>query len=119
KAVSIGPQAIEQDSDKPDVFGKFGIALAEMDSLEHAGLVFQQGIALAKKQNDAKTAGEIESNQQHYYALRYNKASVMLGDGNAVMDSLGARADTNNADVKHAMHEAREKFGRAAGEFQK
>ena len=53
KAVSVGPQAIVSDSDNPDAYNKFGIALAELDSLEHAGMMFQQGIELAHKKGDA------------------------------------------------------------------
>src|SRR5437660_337051 len=54
KAAMVGPKALEEDADKPDAYNKYAIALSELDSLEHAGILFQQGIALADKKGDAK-----------------------------------------------------------------
>ena len=119
KAVRVGPQAIEQDSDNPDAYGKFAIALAEVDSLEHAGRMFQQGIDLAKKGNDEKLAKDIENNREHYRVTHYNSGTVTLQDGLAVLDSLGSHADTTKAGVKAAVEEANSKFRKAIPEFQK
>ena len=119
KAISVGPLAIEQDSDNPDAYQKYAIALAELDSLEHAGMLFQRGHELAEKKKDDKLIKDIDSNREHYYAGHFNKSLALYKDAGDILDSLGTTADTTKADVKAVMSSVRVKVQASADESQK
>ncbi len=119
KAAMRGPQAIAEDPENSDVYNKFGIALAELDSLEHAGEVFAKGLQLAEAQKEDEIAKDIKQNRQHYYAAHANSGYQILSDATNLLDSLGTKADDKNPAVKAVKKQAMDGFNRAVGEYKK
>ena len=100
KAAALGQAAIDEDPDSPDIYNKYGIALAEIDSLEHAGEVFGKGLALAQQQKNDELVKDILQNRTHYYAKCGNRSYQLLTDAQTLRDSLPANADSKNPAVK-------------------
>ncbi|HVP38429.1 MAG TPA: tetratricopeptide repeat protein, partial [Candidatus Saccharimonadales bacterium] len=119
RAVKVGPRAIEEDPEKPDIYNKFGIALAELDSIQQAGEMFEKGLQLARAQKDADAEKEVESGRDHYYAHYFNQGLASLNGGNDVVDSLGRKADTTSLAVKAALQVAASKFDKALTSFER
>ena len=119
KAAGLGRAAIEEDPETPDIYNKYGIALAEIDSLEHAGEVFSKGLALAQEQKNDELVKDIRQNRTHYYAQRVNKGYVLLSDATTLRDSLPPKADARNPAVKAVQDQIDEKLTKAVSEYHK
>lgn len=119
KAAMRGPQAIAEDPENADAYNKFGIALGELDSLEHAGEVFAKGLQLAEAQKENEVAKDIKQNRQHYYAAHANSGYQILSDATNLLDSLGSKADDKNPAVKAVKKQATDSFSRSVAEFKK
>jgi Flp pilus assembly protein TadD len=119
RAAKVGSQAIAEEPNNPEAFYKFGSALAEVDSLERAGFVFQRAVELAKAANDADAVKEAERSRDYYYIQHWNQGIAARSDGSGLLDSLGSKIDTTKADVREVVKRANSQYAKSAEEFTK